>query len=236
MRKIREVLRLRLELGRSHREIQASTGLSKGSVSDYLSRAVKAGVTWEIARELSDAEVESRLFTRVGAAEPVTRAAIDFDWVHREMRRKGVTLQLLWVEYQEAVAASTGSRPYQYSQFCDLYGGWKGKLALAMRQTHRAGEKAFIDFSGKKPTIVDPDTGEVIEVELFVMVMGASNYTYAEATRTQRSGDFIAATIRGFEYFGCVPQVAVPDQLRSAVSDQGFHCARQSLGEEEASR
>jgi len=231
MRKIREVLRLRLELGRSQREIQASTGLSKGSVSDYLGRAVKAGVTWEIARELSDAEVESRLFTRVGAAEPVARAAIDFDWVHREMRRKGVTLQLLWSEYQEAVAASaasaasatsaavtSGQRPYQYSQFCDLYGGWKDKLALAMRQTHRAGEKAFIDFSGKKPAIVDPATGEVIEVELFVMVMGASNYTYAEATRTQGSGDFIAATIRGFEYFGGVPLVAVPDQLRSAVA------------------
>lgn len=218
MRKVREVLRLRLELGRSQREIQASTGLSKGSVSDYLSRAAKAGLTWEVARDLSDAEAEARLFTRVGAVEPLTRAPIDFDWVHREMRRKGVTLQLLWVEYQEAVAASTGLRPYQYSQFCDLYGTWKDKLALAMRQTHRAGEKAFIDFSGKKPAIVDPATGEVIEVELFVMVMGASNYTYAEATRTQTGGDFIAATIRGFEYFGGVPEVAVPDQLRSAVT------------------
>jgi len=218
MRKVREVLRLRLELGRSHREIGAATGLSKGSVSDYLSRAAAAGLTWDVACELGDAEVEALLFTRVGAAEPPSRAAIDFDWVHRELRRKGVTLQLLWIEYQEAIAASSGLRPYQYSQFCDLYGTWRGKLALAMRQTHRAGEKAFIDFSGKKPSLVDPTTGEMVEVELFVMVMGASNYTFAEATRTQSSADFIAATIRGFEYFGAVPEVAVPDQLRSAVT------------------
>ena len=218
MRKIREVLRLKYELDRTQREIEASTGLSKGSVNDYLGRASRAGLTWEIASELSEAEVEARLFQRIGQAEPPARSAIDFEWVHREMRKKGVTLQLLWVEYQEAVAASSGLRPYQYSQFCDLYADWKGKLALVMRQTHRAGEKAFIDFSGKKPVIVDPDTGEVTEVELFVMVMGASNYTYAEATRTQGSGDFIAATIRGLEYFGCVPEVLVPDQLRSAVS------------------
>ena len=217
MRKIREVLRLKAECGRTQREIQASTGLSKGSVSDYLKRAAQAGMTWEIARNLSDAEVEARLFRRLGIAEPPSRVVIDFDWVHREMRRKGVTLRLLWLEYQEALAASPQGLAYQYSQFCDLYAGWKGKLALSMRQTHRAGEKAFIDFSGDQPTLVDPDTGEVIKVELFVMVMGASNYTYAEATRTQRSGDFIAATIRGFEYFGCVPEVIVPDQLRSAV-------------------
>lgn len=215
MRKIREVLRLKYELNRSQREIQASTGLSKGSVSDYLTRAFRAGLTWEIARDLSETEVEARLFERLGAAEPPSRATIDFNWVHQEMRKKGVTLQLLWSEYQEAVAISGNLRPYQYSQFCDLYGDWKGKLALVMRQTHRAGEKVFIDFSGKKPHFVDPSTGEVIEVERFVMVMGASNYTYAEATRSQSSGDFIAATVRGLEYFGCVPEVFVPDQLRS---------------------
>jgi transposase len=219
MRKIREVLRLRYERECSHREIQASTGLSKGSVSDYLKRARAEGVTWEVARALDDAELEAKLFKAVGKLEPPTRVPIDFEWVHRELRRTGVTLQGLCVEYQEAAKLCGDSQlAYQYSQFCDLYSEWKSKLAISMRQTHRTGEKVFIDFSGKKPRIVDADTGEVADVELFVMVLGASNYTYARATLTQSSADFIDASVDGFEYFGCVPEIAVPDQLRAAVS------------------
>jgi transposase len=218
MRAIREVLRLRHELGLRFREISAATGLSLGSVSEYLSRAAREGVSWREAAELSNAELERRLFRHVGFNLPAARAPIDFDWIHRELCRTGVTLQLLWVEYQQSVAArGDGARPYGYSQFCDLYASWRAKLEPTMRQVHRAGEKAFLDFSGKKPTIVDPETGEVIEVELFVMVLGASNYTYAEATRKQGLGDFIGATVRGLEYFGCAPQILVPDQLRSAV-------------------
>jgi transposase len=135
-----------------------------------------------------------------------------------ELRRAGVTRQLLWTEYQEAVASGpTGWRPYQYSQFCDLYEEHRAKLQPSMRQVHRAGEKAFLDYSGKRPRIVDAATGEVTEVELFVMVLGASNYTYAEATRTQTLADFVGSTVRGLEYFGAVPEMLVPDQLRSAV-------------------
>lgn len=218
MRKIREVLRLHHERGCSQREIQASTGLSKGSVSDYLKRARTAGLTWEAARDLSDTDLEARVFKFVGRQEPPARVPIDFEWVHRELRKTGVTLQTLCVEYQEAARLLGPQRPYQYSQFCDLYAAWRSKLAITMRQVHRAGEKAFIDYSGKKPRVVDGDTGEVSDVELFVMVLGASNYTYAEATATQGSADFIDATVRGFEYFGCVPEIAVPDQLRAAVS------------------
>ena len=219
MRKIREVLRLHHERGCSQREIQASTGLSKGSVSDYLSRARRAGITWEAARALDDAELEAKLFRALGRNEPPNRVPIDFEWVHRELRRTGVTLQTLCVEYQEAARLCGGPQlAYQYSQFCDLYAAWKSKLAITMRQVHRAGEKAFIDFSGKKPHIVDRHTGEVIDVELFVMVLGASNYTYAAATATQSSADFIDATVHGFEYFGCVPEIVVPDQLRAAVT------------------
>jgi transposase len=158
----------------------------------------------------------------VGGNEPRSRAPIDFTWVHEELRRPGVTLQLLWLEYQEAAAKrgaqrGSGTRAYQYSQFCDLYADFRDRLQPSMRQVHRAGEKAFVDYSGKKPHIVDRDTGELVEVELFVMVLGASNYTYAEATRTQRLGDFVSSNIRAFEYFGCVPEIVVPDQLRSAV-------------------
>jgi transposase len=218
MRKIREVLRLKYECQLGHRAIAASCAISKGSVSDYLTRARDAGVTWEQARALDDGEVERLLFRDVGRNEPSARAAIDLAWVHGELRRKGVTLQLLWLEYQESVAKTDASRPYQYSQFCDLYAGFRGRLAPSMRQVHRAGEKAFVDYSGKKPSIVDPETGVVTDVELFVMVLGASNYTYAEATLTQRIGDFVASHVRAFDYFECVPEIVVPDQLRSAVS------------------
>lgn len=219
MRKVREVLRLKFEHGLGHRAIAASCAVGKGTVSDYLKRAYQAGLTWEEARELSDADVERRLFRQIGRNEPSIRAPIDFVWVHRELRRAGVTLQLLWLEYQTAVGKAGGeARPYQYSQFCDLYSSFRDRLEPSMRQTHRAGEKAFVDYSGKKPEIVDPHTGEVTEVELFVMVLGASNYTYAEATLTQRLGDFVASNVRAFDYFESVPEIVVPDQLRSAVS------------------
>jgi transposase len=219
MRKIREVLRLKYELRQSHRAIAASCALGKASVCDYLKRARRAALTWQQARELSDAEIERRLFRHVGRNEPSVRAPIDFAWVHRELRRTGVTLQLLWLEYQEATTLRGGeARAYQYSQFCDLYASFRDRLEPSMRQVHRAGERAFVDYSGKKPQIVDRETGEVSDVELFVMVLGASNYTYAEASRTQRLGDFVASNVRAFDYFGCVPEVLVPDQLRSAVA------------------
>jgi transposase len=218
MRRIREVLRLRYECGLFHRAISAATGLSKGSVSDYLSRARQAGLTWPEASTLDDVELEHRLFAQPGRNEPPARVPIDFEWVHREMRRSGVTLQLLWVEYRDAAAAAGSGRAYHYSQFCDLYAEFRSKVELSMRQVHRAGEKAFVDYSGKKPTIIEPATGEVVEVELFVAVLGASNYTYAEATRTQKTADFVGSTVRALEYFGGVPQIIVPDQLRSAVT------------------
>jgi transposase len=219
MRQIREVLRLKFECGLSHRAISASIGISKGSVADYLDRAAEAGLSWDQARHLDDPEVERRLFKLVGRNEPPTRAPIDFSWVHRELRRTGVTLQLLWMEYRDAAATMwPASTAYQYSQFCDLYGAFRSKVDLSMRQVHRAGEKMFIDYSGKKPVIYDSETGEVVEVELFVAVLGASSYTYAEATRTQKLVDFTASTIRAFEFFCCVPRIVVPDQLRSAVS------------------
>jgi transposase len=218
MRKVREVLRLKHDRGLSVREIATAVGIARSTVSEYLTRAESAGVTWAIAKELGDADVEGRLFRQVGRNEPAARAPIDFDWVHMELRRAGVTRQLLWTEYQEAVASGpSGWRPYQYSQFCDLYEAYRLKLQPSMRQVHRAGEKAFLDFSGKKPRIFDPTTGKATEVELFVMVLGASNYTYAEATRTQNLADFVGATVRGLEHFGAVPEMLVPDQLRSAV-------------------
>jgi transposase len=202
----------------SERQIESAVGVGHGTVGAYIRRAAQAGLTWEQAEKLSDAEVEALLFQQVGRNEPAARAAIDLPWVHMELRRAGVTLELLWSEYQQAVAdGGSGQRPYQYSQFCELYRAYKKKLSPVMRQTHRAGEKSFLDFSGKKPRIINAATGEEIEVELFVMVLGASSYTYAEATRTQSLADFVGATVHGLEYFCGVTEILVPDQLRSAV-------------------
>ena len=218
MRKVREVLRLD-SLERSEREIAGAVGIGKSTVGAYLARAEEAGLRWAEAEAMSDAEAEAKLFTQVGRNEPAARAPIDLGHVHMELRRAGVTLELLWTEYQQAaVDGGSGLRPYQYSRFCELYRAYTKKFSPVMRQTHRAGEKAFIDFSGKKPRLVDRETGELIEVELFVMVLGASNYTYAEAVLTQTLPDFVGATVRGLEYFGGVTEILVPDQLRSAVS------------------
>lgn len=218
MRKIREVLRLKFENGRSQREIAAATKMSKGSVGDLLHRAQAADVTWEVARELADEELERRLYPSSRAKQSSVRVPVDFAYVHRELRRKGVTRLLLWLEYCEDAKTDPESRePYQYSQFCDLHRDFAKKVDVTMRQTHRAGEKTFIDYSGVKLNYFDSDLDERVEVELFVAVLGASNYTYAEATRTQKIADFCASTARTFEYFGGVTEIVVPDQLRSAV-------------------
>jgi transposase len=216
MRKIREVIRLRLECQRSHRQIAASCGISPASVSDYLKRAKLAGLEWSDIRELSEEQVEARLFQYAGRNEPQLRTAIDYAWLQRELPRIGVTLQLLWSEYEQSALARS-ERPYSYSQFCELFASWRGKRRLSMRQVHRAGEKSFVDYSGKQPHIVDAATGETRDVELFVAVLGASNYTFCEATLTQRLPDFIASNTRALEYFGAVPEILVPDQLRSAI-------------------
>jgi transposase len=220
MRKVREVLRLKHECGRSQRQIAASLAIAVGTVSGYLQRAVRAGLEWSSVVSMSDTEVERALFRDLSERSmPAPRTPIDYGHVHSELRRKHVTLQLLWAEYQESVLArNDGRKPYQYSQFCELYGAWRVRLSPSMRRVHRAGERAFIDYSGGKPKIVDVATGEVRTAELFVMVLGASNYTFAEATLSQSLPDFVGSTTRGFEFYGGVPEIIVPDQLRSAVT------------------
>jgi transposase len=217
MRKLQEVLRLHFACHCSSREIAASCGTSPSTVSDYIARANAAGLTWELIQPLAEAELETRLFRFPKRAVNIERAPIDFGWMHQELRHAGVTLQLLWSEYQLA-AEQAGRTSYQYSQFCERYRAWRGQRRLSMRQTHRAGEKVFIDYSGVRPKIVDPKTGEVKLVELFVAVLGASDYTYAEVTLTQRLPDFVGSFVRTLEFFGAAPEIGVPDQLRSAVA------------------
>ena len=175
MRNTREIVRQKWLLKRPHRAISESVGVSVGAVSLALERATEAQLTWEGIESLDDAELEARLYPTVVAA--ASRPEPDCTWVHRERHRPGVTLELLHHEYLEQ--HPDGLR---YTTFCNRYRTWLGRRGLVMRQVHIAGDKAFVDYSGKKARIVDPTTGEVIEVELFVATLGASNLTYAEAS------------------------------------------------------
>jgi transposase len=212
MRYLREIFRQKFVLSRSHREIAQSLGLSPSTVSVAGSRVMTAGLTWEAIESLTDSALEERLF---GPKRPSRseRSLPDPARMHVELRRPGVTLQLLHLEYLEQ--EPTGVR---YTTFCKVYRTWLRKQSPVMRQTHEGGGKLFVDYSGKKPHIVDPETGEVSEVELFVAVLGASNFTYAEATRTQQVSDFIGSHLRAFEAIGGVAHAIVPDQLKSGVS------------------
>ncbi len=211
MRKIRDVLRLRAE-GLSQRDIGLSLGVSRGSVRAYLVRASEVGLSWPLPDDLSDAGLETRLFPPPDNDADQERAQPDWALLHKERRKPHVTLALLWEEYR--VEHPDG---YGYSRYCELYRRWKGKLSATMRQTHVAGEKLFVDYSGASIPVVDPKTGEVRKTELFIAALGASNYTYAEVTWTQSLVDWTGSHVRAFEYFGGVPQLVVPDNLKSGV-------------------
>jgi transposase len=212
MRKIREILRLKWEVGLSHRAIARSCSVGLGTVTLYLQRAREAGLTWPLPEEMDEAALEARLLRRPRAPTG-PRPQPDPAHIHQELKRVGVTLHLLWMEYLEDHPSG-----YRYSQFCEIYRRWAKKLDPSMRQRHRAGEKAFVDYSGKRPHIVDRRTGEEIPVELFVGVLGASSYTYAETTRSQELPNWIASHTRMLEFFGGSPEIYVPDNLKSGIT------------------
>ena len=213
MRKIRSILRLKLQRGLTNRAVAAAVQASPGAVSTVLTRARSKGLTnWESVEPLEDAELETLLY---GARVPVglARAEPDPVWIHTERQRKGVTLELLHLEYLQEHPEGL-----RYTAFCGRYRKWTEAQRLSMRQVHRAGEKLFVDYSGDKPGVVDPKTGTVRQAEFFVATLGASNYTFAEATWSQTLPDWTASHVRAFEFLRGVTQVVVPDQLRSAVS------------------
>ena len=213
MRKTREVLRLTLGEGLSRHQVSAATGMPRSTVINCLSRATAAGLTWPLPEGMDDRALEELLYRRPAAPPASRRPQPDWAEIHTELRHKGVTLQLLWMEHKEREPDG-----YQYTQFVHHYRRWAARLDVVLRQDHRAGEKLFVDFAGQTLPITDSRTGVQTPAELFVAVLGASNYTYAEATRSQKLEDFVASTVRTFEFLGAVPEVVVPDQLRSAVS------------------
>ncbi len=212
MRKIEEILRLKWEQKRSHQEIARSCAISSSTVSEYLSRAKAAGLSWPLPADLKASQLEQLLFPepRRSSGRPIPQP--DWTQVHTELKRKGVTLSLLWVEYRQDHPDG-----YAYSQFCQKYRLWAKRLKPSMRQTHRAGEKLFIDYTGQTVPVIDPQTGEVRQAQIFVTVLGASSYTYAEAHWAQDLPNWIGAHVRALEFLGGVPEVLVPDNLKAGV-------------------
>lgn len=212
MRKTREVLRLTFAVGLTRRQVAEALGLAASTVSDCVKRATTAGLSWPLPAELDTAALEGRLFP--SAAPPVTtRPMPDWNYVRTELARTGVTKWLLWEEYREVYPDG-----YAYSQFCNLYREWTKTLGVVMRQEHRAGEKLFVDYAGKTIPIYDHLTGEVlVDAQLFVAVLGASSYVYAEASATQGLTDWVTSHVHTFEYMDGTAKILVPDNLRSGV-------------------
>ena len=217
MRKIRDALRLHAS-GMSTRKIAASLGVGQSTASEYVKRVQQAGLTWPLPSDMTDAALEALLFHPIGGPTRLVETQPDWPAIHRELRRPGLTLSLLWEEYR-----AVHPDGYGYSRFCELYRRWNGRLAPVMRQHHVAGERVFVDYAGTTLEVIDPATGEVHEAQLFVAALGASNLTYAEATWSQGLSDWVGAHSRAFAWFGGVPAQVVSDNLKSGVTRACFY-------------
>lgn len=214
MRKLREILRLRLTAELSMRQIKASLRLSLGAVQKVISQAESLELDWPAIEKLDDQQLASAIYP--GSDSHVSSQFQLPDWVevHRKLKRKGVTKHLLWEEYSQQYPNSS----YSYPQYCALYKDWLKKQKRSMRQTHKAGEKLFVDYAGQTMPIVCGDTGEARFAQIFVAVLGASNYVFCEATWSQGLPDWLGSHARAFEFLGGVPKLIVPDNLKSGVT------------------
>ena len=215
MRQIREALRLKYTLGQSNRQIGQALGIGRTTVGDCLRRVALAGLSWPLPDDLDDAALEARLFAQPGGRHH--RPQPDWSVVHRELKRPGVTLRLLWEEYR-----ATEPDGYSLSRYCQLYHAWRSQISPVMRQRHIAGEKMFVDYAGHTIEVFDLDTGEVRQAQIFVAVLGASNYSYAEATWSQTLPDWITSHVRAMTFFRACPKIVVPDNLKSGVTKPCF--------------
>jgi transposase len=213
VRKIKEALRLHYEKNLSTRQIAESLGIGRSTVHDYLYRVQQADLTWPLPAEIDEATLERQLFPSTDPVVQEKRQMPSMEYLHQELKKKGVTLQLLWYEYKEK-----DPEGYQYSQFCHLYHQWAEKLDPCLHQEYRAGEKLFVDYAGQTMEITDPETGEIHQAQIFVATLGASNYTFAEATSSQGLPSWIKSHIHAFEFFQGVAEILVPDNLRAAVT------------------
>lgn len=218
MRKIKEILRLKWESRLSHRAIGRACKLSSSTVSEYIQRATQAGLSWPLSEGLGEADLYSKLFPKSAQAGELEKWAPDWEQVHRELRKRGVTLKLLWTEYCEQ-----NPNGYQYSQYCQHYRLWKGKLAPAMRLPHKGGEEMEVDYAGLTLPMVNPETGEISPAQVFVATLPASNYLYAEAQSDQTLPNWIGGHIRAFAFFGGLPRILKPDNLKAGVKSPCYY-------------
>jgi transposase len=213
MRKIQEVLRLCWGNGLSVRQAAQSCGVGRTTIKEYLNRAEKTHLSWPLPEDLDEASLEHLLFPSVIPLDAEQRNMPPFDYLHRELKRTHMTLMRLWEEYREA-----NPDGYQYSQFCLRYRAWAGSLDVSLRQDYKAGEKLFVDYAGETIAIHDPATGETTPAYLFIATLGASNYTYIEAVTTRELPSWISSHIHAFDYFGAVPELIIPDNLKTGVT------------------
>lgn len=219
MRKTREILRLHFESHLKPGQIGSICQVSRSTVQRSLERLKAAGLSWPLPAELDEVSLERRLYPPQPVPSSERRSLPDCAAIHKELKsRKNVTLQLLWEEYKQA-----NPWGYAYSRYCELYREWQKRLDVVLRQEHRAGEKAFVDYAGQTVPVTDPATGEVGEAQVFVAVLGASNYTYAEATWTQNLWDWIHSHVRAFEFFDGTSGLVVPDNLKSGVKTPCYY-------------
>ena len=211
LRKIREILRLHFEHGYGDRQIGRMCGVSHPTVKTIYTQVLEAGLSWPLPEEIDDAALKRICYPPVKTYTG-DRPLPDWNHVWKEMQRKGTTLRLLWQRYKDDQPEG-----YQYSQFCELYRRWSGRMKVTMHQYHRAGVNTFIDYAGLTIPVMDPSTGELREAQVYVSVAGASGLIYTEATLTQQLPDWIGSHIRMFEYYGGATEILVPDNLKSGV-------------------
>lgn len=212
MKKTKEILRLRFDLGLDNRQIARSLKISHSTVGKYLKKAQSVGITWPLDESLSDEAIEAMLFGKKPAAER-SKPLPDVEYIRRELSKKGVTLMLLWQEYLK-----DNPDGYRYTQFCEYFRQYQKSLDVSLRMPHKAGEKMFVDYAGQTMFVVDKDTGEAKEVQIFVSVLGASDYIFTEATPTQELPFFIGSHTHAFSFYGGVPMITVPDNLKQGVT------------------
>jgi transposase len=214
IKKIREIFRLKFELNLSHRTIGKMVNVSPGSVSRYSAPFQQQGLEWLQLKKMSDDEIKNILCKSRHIQSKQDFVEPNFKQVHQELKRKTVTLQLLWEEYKDIYK----ERAYGRSKFCQLYRAWSNKLQVTMRQHYKAGDKLFIDYAGSTVPVVDAKSGEIKEAQIFVAVMGASSSTFAEAAWSQKMPDWISSHVRAFTFFGGVTALLVPDNLRACTT------------------
>jgi transposase len=212
MRQIQEILRLKYQNQLSVREIARSCGLPTSTVGDYLKRAEAASLSWPLAQGLSEPQLLEQLMASCPEGTVPCQTLPDWTYIHQELRRKAVTLHLLWQEYRQA-----HPQGYGYSRFCELYQRWTGTLDPVLRQVHLPGEKMFVDWAGQRMPIQNAQDGTLSWAHLFVAVLGASNKTYAHAFENEQLPSWIAGHCQAYGFFQGVPRITVPDNPKTGV-------------------